>query len=50
MLKIIDRVYNFNPGPSALPEDVLKKAQEELLNFHNSGMSVMELSHRSTAI
>lgn len=48
MLKIIDRVYNFNPGPSALPEDVLKKAQEELLNFHNSGMSVMELSHRST--
>ena len=41
------RAYNFNAGPSALPLDVLKKAQEELINFNNSGMSVMELSHRS---
>jgi phosphoserine aminotransferase len=41
------RAYNFNAGPSALPLDVLKKAQEELTDFNNSGMSVMELSHRS---
>lgn len=41
------RAYNFNAGPSALPLDVLKKAQEELLDFRNTGMSVMELSHRS---
>ncbi|SDB82816.1 phosphoserine aminotransferase apoenzyme [Pelagirhabdus alkalitolerans] len=40
-------VYNFSAGPSALPKDVLKKAQEELVNYKNSGMSVMELSHRS---
>ena len=41
------RAYNFNAGPSALPLDVLKKAQEELIDFNHSGMSVMELSHRS---
>jgi phosphoserine aminotransferase len=41
------RAYNFNAGPSALPLSVLKRAQEELLNFQNTGMSVMELSHRS---
>jgi phosphoserine aminotransferase len=41
------RAYNFNAGPSALPLPVLEKAQEELVNFRNSGMSVMELSHRS---
>lgn len=41
------RAYNFNAGPSALPLDVLKKAQEELVDFENSGMSLMELSHRS---
>lgn len=41
------RAYNFNAGPSALPEEVLQKAQEELLNFNETGMSVMELSHRS---
>lgn len=40
-------VYNFNAGPSALPTAVLEKAQQELTNFQNSGMSVMELSHRS---
>lgn len=44
----MERAYNFNAGPSALPLDVLKKAQKELLNFENTGMSVMELSHRST--
>lgn len=41
------RAYNFNAGPAALPLPVLKRAQEELLNFQNTGMSVMELSHRS---
>lgn len=40
-------VYNFNAGPSALPTAVLEKAQQELTNFQNCGMSVMELSHRS---
>lgn len=40
-------VYNFNAGPSALPLAVLEKAQHELTNFQDSGMSVMELSHRS---
>jgi len=40
------RAYNFNAGPAAIPLSVLEKAQSELLNFNNSGMSVMELSHR----
>jgi phosphoserine aminotransferase len=43
----MSRAHNFNAGPSALPTDVLKKAQAELVNFQNTGMSVMELSHRS---
>lgn len=43
-----NRAYNFNPGPSALPETVLLEAQEELLNFQDTRMSVMELSHRSS--
>jgi phosphoserine aminotransferase len=47
MLKEIKRAYNFNAGPSALPLSVLKKAQEELLDFNGTGMSLMELSHRS---
>ena len=41
------RVYNFSAGPSVLPEPVLKKAQEEMLCYGDSGMSVMEMSHRS---
>jgi phosphoserine aminotransferase len=41
------RIYNFYAGPATLPFPVLKKAQEELLNFNETGMSVMELSHRS---
>lgn len=41
------RAYNFNAGPAALPEAVLEKANSEWLNINNSGMSVMELSHRS---
>lgn len=40
-------VYNFAAGPAVLPKEVLKKAQAELLNYDNSEMSVMELSHRS---
>ena len=43
------RAYNFNAGPSALPLEVLQKAQAELLDFKGTGMSVMELSHRSAA-
>lgn len=41
------RAYNFNAGPSALPLEVLQKAQLELVDFQNSGMSIMEMSHRS---
>jgi len=40
------RVYNFSAGPAALPEAVLKKAASELAEYGNSGMSVMEMSHR----
>ena len=41
------RAYNFNAGPAAIPLPVLERAQKELVNFQNTGMSVMELSHRS---
>jgi phosphoserine aminotransferase len=41
------RVYNFNPGPACLPEAVLKEAQKDFVNYKESGMSVMEMSHRS---
>ena len=41
------RVYNFYAGPATLPIEVLKKAQKELLNWENTGMSLMEISHRS---
>ncbi len=41
------RVYNFSAGPAVLPEPVLMKAKNELADYHNSGMSVMEMSHRS---
>lgn len=43
----MERVYNFSAGPAMLPEEVLKKAQEEMLSYKGSGMSVMEVSHRS---
>ena len=43
----MQRVYNFAPGPAMLAEDVLKKAQEELLCYGSTGMSVMEMSHRA---
>ena len=41
------RIYNFSAGPSMLPEPVLLRVQKELLNCEGSGMSVMEMSHRS---
>lgn len=41
------RVFNFNPGPAILPLEALKKASSELINFNNSGMSIMEVSHRT---
>ncbi len=41
------RVYNFSAGPSVLPESVLKTAAAEMLDYHGSGQSVMEMSHRS---
>lgn len=43
----MDRVYNFSAGPSMLPVEVLEQAQKEMLCYGNSGMSVMEMSHRS---
>ena len=42
-----DRIYNFSAGPSMLPVPVLEKARDQLLNYEGSGMSVMEMSHRS---
>ncbi len=43
----MERVYNFSAGPSMLPECVLEKAAAQMMNYENSGMSVMEMSHRS---
>jgi phosphoserine aminotransferase len=43
------RVFNFAPGPAALPVEVLEQARDELTDWHGSGMSVMEISHRSKA-
>jgi phosphoserine aminotransferase len=43
------RIFNFSPGPAVLPLEVLEQAQGELLDWHQSGMSVMEISHRSVA-
>ena len=44
-----DRIFNFNAGPAALPLAVLQEAQAELLNFNHTGMSILEISHRSPA-
>ncbi|HIJ85342.1 MAG TPA: aminotransferase class V-fold PLP-dependent enzyme, partial [Magnetococcales bacterium] len=41
------RVYNFSAGPAALPVAVLERARDEMLDYQGSGMSVMEMSHRS---
>ena len=45
----MSRVYNFAAGPAVLPEEVLKEAAEEMLDYKGTGMSVMEMSHRSKA-
>ena len=44
----MSRVYNFSAGPAVLPVEVLKEAQEEMLDYRGCGMSVMEMSHRSS--
>src|SRR3981189_1429300 len=43
------RVFNFSPGPAVLPLEVLEQARDELLDWHGTGTSVMELSHRGKA-
>ena len=45
----MSRVYNFSAGPAVLPEEVLKEAAEEMFDYKGTGMSVMEMSHRSKA-
>ena len=45
----MSRIYNFSAGPAVLPEEVLKEAAEEMLDYRGTGMSVMEMSHRSKA-
>ena len=45
----MERVYNFSAGPSMLPLQVLERAAAEMVNYHDTGMSVMEMSHRSPA-
>ena len=47
--KTMSRVYNFSAGPAVLPEEVLKEAAAEMLDYNGTGMSVMEMSHRSKA-
>ena len=42
-----DRVYNFSAGPATMPVEVLEEIRDEMLNYHGSGMCVMEMSHRS---
>ena len=44
-----DRIYNFSAGPSMLPLPALERASREMMNYGGSGMSVMEMSHRSKA-
>ena len=43
------RVYNFAAGPSTIPEEVLAEAGAEIMNYRGTGMSIMEMSHRSKA-
>ena len=45
----MSRIYNFSAGPAVLPEPVLQEAAAEMLNYRGTGMSVMEMSHRSAA-
>jgi len=42
-----ERAYTFNPGPAALPLPVLERIRDEMLNFRGTGMSILEVSHRS---
>jgi phosphoserine aminotransferase len=49
MAQPYDRIFNFSAGPSTLPVPVLEQVQSELLNYSGTGMSVMEMSHRSAA-
>ena len=44
----MSRVYNFAAGPAVLPEEVLREAAAEMLDYRGTGMSVMEMSHRSS--
>ena len=43
----MSRVYNFSAGPAVLPEEVLQAAADEMMDYKGTGMSVMEMSHRS---
>lgn len=45
----MQKIYNFSAGPGMLPEEVLKQAQAEMLDWHGTGMSIMELGHRGAA-
>ena len=42
-----ERIYNFSPGPATLPQEVLAQASEDIINYNNTGMGLIELSHRS---
>ena len=44
-----DRIYNFSAGPSMLPLSALERASREMMNYGGSGLSVLEMSHRSKA-
>ena len=43
----MSRVYNFSAGPAVLPEEVLQEVAAEMMDYNGTGMSVMEMSHRS---
>ena len=45
----MSRVYNFSAGPAVLPEEVLQELADEMMDYNGTGMSVMEMSHRSAA-
>ena len=44
----MSRAFNFSAGPAAMPTEVLERAQAEMLDYRGTGMSVMEMSHRSS--
>ena len=46
-MQTINRIHNFNPGPATLPVSVLFDVQKEFLNYKDTGMSILETSHRS---